>query len=404
MATFEIFREKKKSNTEENISDRYSKLALRCSILKWISLITLVAFVLVSVWLHGDDLSFESIRYIVRYVKDDPITLIGDGDSFCFDYDSSNKVYLLGNDFAIVGKNNISIYDFSGKQLFSENISMSSPVAQTYGNELIVYEIGGKEVRIYGSYSLQERITFETPVYGVSVADNGYFLVLTSSNGYKSGYRVYKDKKNLYVIKNLADITLQSAEISKDGNNIVTASVKTVDNYIFSVLQLYDNVNKSALFTDEIQGEYPLSVHCLGNYYVLFTDKAYRTYDSSFNLVATHLYGNKKPLKYDISEKNIIVTYEVSSFSQDTIVEVAAPESEKTMTFIVKDTVSDFEMDENRIYCLCNNTIETYSITDGIRMETYNFKNSYQSILKMDNSKFLLLRPDELRIFIKPEN
>ena len=104
-----MFRENKQSNISENdVSEKYKKMSSYFGILKWISLIILVVYILVSVSLHGEDLSFDSIRYIVRYIKDDPLTLVSDGDFFEFDYESSNKVYIVGNDFAVIGKQSIT--------------------------------------------------------------------------------------------------------------------------------------------------------------------------------------------------------------------------------------------------------------------------------------------------------
>jgi hypothetical protein len=105
-----------------------------------------------------------------------------------------------------------------------------------------------------------------------------------------------------------------------------------------------------------------------------------------------------------VTNKNIVVTYGVSSLSQDTIVEIASVYDEHIKTFTVQSSVFDFEANGDLLYCLCNDSMQVYSLTEGNRVKSVDFDKNYHSIIEIENKKFILMRPDEARIFLDGEN
>ncbi len=396
-----MFRENKQSNISENdVSEKYKKMSSYFGILKWISLIIIVIYILVSVSLHGEELSFDSIRYIVRYMKDDPLTLVSDGDVYEFDYESSNKAYILGNDFAVIGKQSIAIYDFSGKVLFSDNCPYDNPVAISYGNELIVYEIGKTELRFYNSYSLVERMNFESPVYDVTIAENGNFLVMTASDGYRSGFRIYNNHKKLLLRCNFGEFSLQTTSISNDGNSAVAVSALITDNNVSSVLNIYEIPAKEPTHTETIEGEYPISAHYLNDNIVLLTDKNIRFYNSNYEIESTISFENKEPLEYRVFKDRIAITYRVSVLSQDTKIEIIDSKGERIRDITLDSSVFDVNIVGDFVHVLRRESIETYSLSDGSIIKKTALDKTYNSINKITEDKFLLMCPNEARIFI----
>lgn len=406
MSTFEIFRDnKKKEYTESDVSEKYRKLSTRCAVLKWISLIILVIYVIVSVSLHGDELSFDSIRYVVRYMKDEPISFVSSGDSISFDYDSMNTAYLIGDDFAVVGSDGIIIYDFSGKILFTDKYVYDNPSAVKNGNELIVYNIGGTEVRFYNSYSLIHRLTLDSPVYSVSVADNGNFVLQTASEGYRSGFRVYDKNKDLIFKNNYGELTLQTSDISKNGEYIVTSTFSTSENTISSQIFLYDISKPKAVFEFQFNGEYPIAIKFLEkDNIVLLTDKSVHFFNSNLEKTYSYFYGERNPLLYKVSENNVIITYNNSLMSEDTEIEIFSNGGESSNKFIVDFSVIDLYCNSNVIHLLNSDSVKTYSAADWDLISTHNLSKTFSSMTKIDDNKFLLSRSDKVEIFIYSQN
>ncbi len=396
-----MFRENKQNSvSEDDVSEKYKKMSSRFAVLKWISLIILVTYVLISVSINGDKLSFDSIRYIAKYMKDDPLSLVSDGDTFVFDYESANNAYIIGTDFAIIGKEMVTIYDFSGEILFSDKCPYNNPIAVAHDNELIVYEIGGKELRFYNSYSLTERMSFESPIFDVSVAENGNFLVMTASDGYRSGFRIYNKQKSLIFRCNFGEHSLQSTAISEDGNNSVAVSAVIKDNKVSTVLNIYSIPNKEPVHTETIDGEYPVSSYFIGESVVLLTDKKIRFFNNNFESVSSISYDDEEPLQYRICDDKIVITYGVSILSQDTKIKIFNSEGKNLRELIVGCSVSDIDIVGDFVHVLCGESIETYSLEDGSLIKKTELDKIYNSSQKITEDKFLLMRPDGVRLFI----
>ncbi len=401
MSVFEIFRDnKKKEYSETDAVEHYRRMSIRCSVLKWLSLIVLVVFVVVSVSMNGDALSFDSIRYIVRYMVDEPVTLVSSGDKVSYDYNSHNNVYLIGDDFAIIGSDGISIYDFSGKILFTDDFSYSNPCAVSYDKELIVYDVGGNEIRFYNSYTMLNRLTFESPVYSIRMSEEGNYVVNTASEGYCSGFRVYDINKELIFRHNFGELTLQAVDISPDGKFISTASFSSLSNIVTSSLSIYDIKKDTPVSQITFDGEYPVDIeYASRESIVLFTNKSIKIYDSNLNLIYTEYYGSRSPDKFKISDGKIIFSYTESLLNEKTTVCLIDFSGNK-INFISPSSVSDFVLDDNLLHILCNNEINTYSLESQEYIGTHNLSKPFSKIVKKDKNSFLLSRSDEMQIFI----
>lgn len=402
MSAFEIFRDKKKKEkAESDASEKYRILSTRFAVLKWISLTALVIYVIVSVSLHGDELSFDSIRYIVRSMKDDPSSLVSNGDVIAFDYDSKNKAYTIGDDFAIVGIDGVTIYDYSGKILFSDNYSYDSPAAATNGFELMVYNIGGKEVRFYNSYSLVHRMTLDAPIYNISVSESGNYLFQTSSEGYRSGFRVYDKNKDLIFKNNYGELTLQSSDVSPNGNFAVSVAFSTADNQITSSVFMYDISKPKSIYDVQIKGEYPISVDFVGEDSIaLFTDKSVKFFNSKLELKNSYFYGDRAPLKFDVSDNRVVIIYSSSLLNEKNEIEIISNNGEQVTNITVDSFVNDVCFADNTFYVLKNGTVELYDIDSKNVISSYQFSDTYSEMLKVSQGKFLLSRADKVEMFI----
>ncbi len=400
MSTFEIFRDNKKRDFSENdISEHYMKLSVRCAVLKWLSLTILAVFVIFSVKNHGDELSFDSIRYIVKYMKDEPSSLVSNGDSISYDYDSQNKVYLIGDDFAVVGSQGIKIFEFSGKVLFSDNFNYKSPAVVPFGNQLIVYDIGGKEIRFYNSFSETYRLTLESSVYNVSVSNSDCFLVQTSTEGYRSGFQIYTKNFKPFFKANYGEFTLQSSSLSPDGKYAVSACFSTTGNVV-SHLKIYGTDVDTVLAECDISGEYPIRTEFVDNEnFLLVTDKCIRKYNVSLENSFSSYYLNNSPRQYKISDGKIIVTYGTSLLNESTRIEIIDLNGEKSV-FDLPCTSRDVVIDGEYIHLLCNGEIKTYSLNDFKLIHVSPISKSFSHIVSVERGKYLISSSDSVELFV----
>ena len=402
MSSFEIFRNKKnKEYTENDISEHYKKLSSRCAVLKWLSLTALIVFVIVSVSQRGDDLSLDNVRYIIRHFGEKQASLVETGDGVAYDYDDKNQAYVIGDDFAIVGNSGIVIFDYAGDILFKDSFNFDSPSAATYGNELILYNVGGKEVRFYNSYTMLKRLSFDSPVYKVSVSDNGNYLIQTATEGYRSGVQVYDDDKDLIFKHNFGELSLQSSAISKNGQFVACASFSSLSNIVSTSLVVYDISQVEPIGQISFDGEYPISIEFINNdFIVLFTNKGVRGYNLDLNMVFFNHYGNRSPQKYKISDDKIVISYTKSLFEQTTEIEIASKKGEVIQTFNVPYSVVDFELEGDYAHILSGSLVETFSLSKNNILNSHETKSKFFHLIKISNNKFMLSSPERAELFI----
>ena len=224
---------------------------------------------------------------------------------------------------------------------------------------------------------------------------------VTWSSSNKKIAKVNKKGKIKGIRKGTATIT------AKIGNKTLTCQVTVKPTSTTKVDPSSVEISRAITYgfvPDEIQGEYPISVHHMEDTYVLFTNKAYRIYNASLELINTHLYGNRQPIKYKVTEKNVVVSYGLSSISKDTSIEVAYAHNKEVKYYTVQSSISDFEINDDFLYCLSDNSMEIFSLSKGKREKSANFDKKYYSITKINDDKLLLLRPDEVRFFFETDN
>lgn len=402
MSSFEIFRDhKNKEYTENDISEHYKKMSIRCAALKWISLTILIAFVIISVSKRGDDLSLDNVRYIIRYFNDKPASLVNTGDGVNYDYGAENQAYIIGDDFAIVGKDGITIYDYSGDILFKDSYSYDRPMATTYGTELFVYNVGGKEVRIYNSYTLLQRLTFESPVFKISVSDNGNYLIQTASGGYRSGVQVYDNDKELIFRHNFGELALQTSDISKSGHYIACASFSSLSDNISTSISVFNTSQVEPVGEITITGEYALSIEFIGNDNIaLFTNKGIKIYNINLENIFSSSYEGRSPQKFKISDEYIMISFGLSLLEQSGEIDVISHDGEQIHTLNIPYSAMDFELVNGKAYILSGNTIDIYSLGDKKLESTYETEEYYNRLLKIEQNKFMISSSDRAEIFI----
>ena len=106
--------------------------------------------------------------------------------------------------------------------------------------------------------------------------------------------------------------------------------------------------------------------------------------------------GVYKPVFKD----KIAITYRVSVLSQDTKIEVFDSNGDRARELMLDSSVLDVMIVGDFVHILKRDSIETYSLSDGSIIKKTALDKTYNSINKITEDKFLLMCPDEARIFI----
>lgn len=112
----------------------------------------------------------------------DFFSIFGKGDGFPVSVPGSRTVSTLSMDkgAAVLTQTQIMVYSSSGKETLSELHGFSNPLMARNGNKLLVYDRGGKGIKVYSRTKLVFSKTFEEQIYAAEMSDD-YIAVVTAS-------------------------------------------------------------------------------------------------------------------------------------------------------------------------------------------------------------------------------
>ena len=197
MSAFSIFtdRKKQKKNTETpTVEQYYEKKARRVSHLRYICLLLTVLFVVYGFAAHGDVLTAENFRYMLKFLDLTEVD-VSETAEVRYDYGESNRGALFKGDLAVLNTDGLTVYSREagtvGNKMFSESFRMEDPRLVATTQNIFAYDLGGNEVRMFNSYSQLARLSMDYPIYGFSAVDSGHFAVITAEKNYRTAIYVY---------------------------------------------------------------------------------------------------------------------------------------------------------------------------------------------------------------------
>jgi len=292
VSAFSIFfdRKKRKKNTETpTVEQYYEKKARRISHLRYFCLLLTVLFGVYGFTAHGDVLTAENFRYMLKFLDLTEVDVSADAE-IRYDYAESNRGALFKGDLAVLNTDGLTVYSREagtvGSKLFSEGFRMEDPRLVATTQNIFAYDLGGNEVRMFNSYSQLARLSMDYPIYGFSAVDSGHFAVITAEKNYRSAIYVYDGHARQIYKRLLSNTYIDYIALSPDGKQFLALWHEAGGGYLRTLLQVYSVKEEEPLYTAAFNGELPLMAGYLenGNYAVL-TGSALRFCQGSDNAV-----------------------------------------------------------------------------------------------------------------------
>lgn len=170
----------------------YERVSERYGIAQILFYIALFAFVVFSMILHTDRITYENFYYFSRDLgasAESATILQTESVSYPSDRDQGFALYRQG--IAVAGNSAVTVFSASGKQLISESVSYQSPTAVGTGKYLLVYEMGGTQYSLYNSYARISSGETEAPIRGADIAPTGSYALIYHSAEYDSVVDLY---------------------------------------------------------------------------------------------------------------------------------------------------------------------------------------------------------------------
>ena len=389
MSVFSVFtdRKKRKKNTETPTAQQYyKKRAARVSHLRYACLLLTVLFVVYGFAVHGDVLTAENFRYMLKFL-DLTEELAEDGTGEVrFDYAEDNIGGFFKGDVVVLDGDGLAVYIWETgvetTRLFAESFRMEDPKLVTTPQSIFAYDLGGSEIRMFNSYSQIARLTMDYPIYGFDASESGNFAVITSEKNYRTAVYVYDSYARQIYKRLLSDTYIDQVTLSPDGNHFVALGHESKGGYLQSVLQVYSVKDAEPIFAKTFVGELPLMVGFLDNEtYAVLTGSNLRFYQKeSEEPMQTLPLDGKKLIGCRFSGGHVLLTFGDSSLAGGSIVTVYGKNGIERLSMHFDGAVEDLHLQNETLYTLLIGEL-TAAPLSGNTPATYEMSNDTLQIL-----------------------
>ena len=276
----------------------YAKVADRYRIGAFLIVLLLVVMGGVLMVLYGEHITYDNFVYMLR----DFDSVTGGGNGFSevtFTAMEKMKFESFREGFAVIGTDEVTLFDKTGVELCSESENFSYPAGSAGEKYILVYDIGGSSYSLYNSVTRVMKGTTEKPIVSASVSDTGSFIVTTESDDSKYLTEMYNSafKRTMTVYK---DKYVTASAISKKGDTFAIASVTENGTDFYAELAFYEKGKDTPSATYTYSMSMPLSLESFEDGgFVLLSDDGIRFYDENGDVKSETDLAGKEPMYFD---------------------------------------------------------------------------------------------------------
>ncbi len=385
MGAFSAFTEKKsKRNKKEtpSVSKYYTKLARKAAFLRYFILVCVILFTVYSLSFHSDEITIENFEYMMKFVNQGEEAASPQGTYISFDGSEGNQGLIYKGDLAVLGNNGLTVTGWDGDVILHETFAYDHPKLVENGTNIFCYDLGGKELKIFNSYSHLQTISFDYPIYGFSTSQSGNFAVISSAKGYRTSVHIYdKEFRQIYACY-FGNKYTDFVALNKDGAGFLTASHHSKNANIVTTISRFrtDSSENDPLFSQTFIGELPLGLYYTEKGYCLLTSDALRFFDNQDKIISQIDFTEKKLLSGEIYGDQALLTYGLKGLSGGT--EAVLYNTDGSIAFSHKFdySLSDSIVRGNSFYALAPGKLTICDITNG-DTKNYDIPTSYSSLI-----------------------
>lgn len=398
MGAFSGFRDKKKSKQETpTVEAYYNGLARRASLVRYAVLIFAVAFAVYSFSFHPNEITIENFEYMMKFLNVNEEENTHAGSLIAFDGSKGNRGLIYKGDLAILNENGLTVAGWDGDIILREVFTFDHPKMIENGINIFCYDIGGKEVRIFNSYSQLSKLSFDYPVYWVSASANGEFAVVSSAKGYRSAVYVYDKDFRIRYSRLFGDKYVDFAAISPDGQSFLTAAHYSKNGNLVTQVSKFSINQENAVYSTEFIGEVPLGIYYTNGGYCLLTTDTLRMFDNDNNTIGEVEFTGKELLSGRVFGDRALINYRLDGLSGGTETVVYRLDGSIEFQDRFPTALSDTLICGSKLYLLSPGNLTVCDISSGNK-ESFSIPTSYSSLVA-DGEEIILFSENQAEYF-----
>ena len=252
--------------------DKLRKKRRRKAIFGRIFLLLLLTCTGVAVYAVKDEVSATGITNFFQ----DIVVGMGKGSGYPLDFagDQVRGTYEVGKNLAVLTDSNLYFFNETGKEIRNIQHKYSNPVVRVNGRRVLIYDRGGKNLRVESLSRTQSRKELEYPIYAGAISPKGEVAVATSAQRRLAEMSVYDNmlgEPAKYKFKS-AENYITDLEFSYNGKEIAVAAVNVSDGELLSSMQTFKLNKEESIGAKELAGDLIHSITATRNGFCVVTD------------------------------------------------------------------------------------------------------------------------------------
>ena len=241
----------------------YLAVSNKFRLAKIITVFVLCVFVLSSLFIYGEDFTYQNARYVLRdlgqILSEDSTA---PSERLSFDADGEMDFGIYRGNIIIAGESGVRILSVTGKEKLSDSTSFTCPTVLTSDKYCIVYSLGAYNLSVYNTVARVYDMKFDYPIYDVALSDTGHIAVMTQSREYRCVVYLYDSDFKLTATYNKTKYP-SSVDLSEGGENIYISVFGTNNGDYITQLSSYTAKSAEPVYSLDVTGSLPFEVKAM---------------------------------------------------------------------------------------------------------------------------------------------
>ena len=154
---------------------------------------------------------------------------------------SNENFRTIDKSLFLLSDTTLTTLNTSAGEMQKEQHSFPSPMLKVSGNRAIIYDLGGKHLRIKSKSKAVHTAELESNIISADVSDCGTFGVVTESSGFLGQMTIFsKNGKDIYYKYNFADHYITDMAISESGKSAAVCGSTAKNGSMVSSVYVFD--------------------------------------------------------------------------------------------------------------------------------------------------------------------
>lgn len=328
-----------------------------------VSLTVLVVVVCAGIYIKDHINSFDMVLWIDSILSD---FQKGDGFPVMHAMGEPKNMESANGQAAVLTDTNFAIYNSTGKEVKNVLHGYASPVLKTEGGRALLYDRGGKLLRVDSARRTLFNKSFEQIIHTAELSQEGMLAVVTDSARYAGELFVY-NKENEQIFKwSSTERMIYTMSFLRGDKGLVASTLSAKDGEIVSTLDFLDFSKTTEKAKLTFPKETVFSVRDKGKHLTVLTDCSIKSVNKETLEIKDYPLGDLEPyLFFDRDDRMTVLVVREKYNQKKFWMIVLGEDAKETAREVCPAPPTRVRIIEDKIFLICDETLYAYSANLG---------------------------------------